>query len=200
MQTVSRENESVKIVTPEDRSRVSAVLTTAFTMCPLLRWLYPEPHRYLRHFGGFLNCYAGDPYTDRSGAYFDNGDKGALLWLTDKVQRDDASMMKFLLGSVPEYRRSETERVFEEFGKFHPQEPHWYFTMLGIDPMLQRSGLGGLLYRHGLAILDEAKGLAFTEASSSDSARLYESLGWKVMGEVQVGSSPPVFPMLREPR
>lgn len=140
MQSASSENGSIKIVAPEDRSRVIAVLTTAFTMCPLLRWLYPEPERYLRHFVGFLEYYAGDPYTDRSGACFEDGIKGALLWLTDKVHRDDARMMKYLLGSVPEYRRTETERIFEEFGKYHPTEPYWYFTMLGIDPMHQRSG------------------------------------------------------------
>ncbi|WP_407169087.1 GNAT family N-acetyltransferase [Bradyrhizobium sp. ORS 111] len=199
MQSASSENGSIKIVAPEDRSRVIAVLTTAFTMCPLLRWLYPEPERYLRHFVGFLEYYAGDPYTDRSGACFEDGVKGALLWLTDKVHRDDARMMKYLLGSVPEYRRTETERIFEEFGKYHPTEPYWYFTMLGIDPMHQRSGWGGLLYRYGLAILDEANGLAFTEATSLRSARLYERLGWKIVGEVQVGSSPPFFPMLRRP-
>ncbi|MCA1397892.1 GNAT family N-acetyltransferase [Bradyrhizobium sp. BRP56] len=199
MQSSIQENEAIKIVTPEDRSKVIAILTIAFTTCPLLRWLYPEPERYLRHFSGFLDYYAGDPYTDRSGAYFESGDRGALLWLTDKAHRDDARMMRFLVGSVPESRRTETERLFEELGKYHPKEPHWYFTMLGIDPMHQRSGWGGLLYRYGLAILDEAKGLAFSEATSSSSARLYERLGWKIVGEVQVGSSPPCFPMLHHP-
>lgn len=197
MSSQSGQRETIKIVAPEDRSRVVAILTMAFAMCPLLRWLYPEPDRFLRHFAGFLDCYAGDPYADRSGACFASSDKGALLWLTDKAHRDDAAMMKFLLSSVPEYRRSETEKLFEEFGKYHPKEPHWYFTMLGIDPTHQRSGLGGLLYRYGLSILDEAKGLAFTEATSLRAARLYERLGWQIVGEVQIGSSPPFFPMLR---
>lgn len=195
----SNENESIKIVGPEDRSRVDAILTMAFTMCPLLRWLYPEPERYFRHFGGFIEHYCGDPYTSRSGAYCDNGDKGALLWQTDKQHRDDARMMKFLLGSVPEYRRAETERLFDEFGKYHPQRPYWYFTVLGIDPMHQRAKLGERLFRYGLAISDEAKGLAFGEATSVHAAGLYERLGWKVMGEVQVGSSPPFFPIIRHP-
>ncbi|WP_342723956.1 GNAT family N-acetyltransferase [Bradyrhizobium sp. B097] len=197
MSSQSGQRESIKVVAPEDRPRVIAILTIAFAVCPLLRWLYPEPDRFLRHFAGFLDFYAGDPYADQSGAYFDGGDKGALLWLTDKAPRDDAAMMKFLLGSVPDYRRTETEKIFEEFGKYHPKEPHWYFTMLGIDPIHQRSGLGGLLYRHGLAILDEAKGLAFSEATSLRAARLYERLGWQIVGEVQIGSSPPFFPMLR---
>lgn len=37
MQSASRENESIKIAAPENRSRVNATLTTAFMMCPLLR-------------------------------------------------------------------------------------------------------------------------------------------------------------------
>ncbi|QIG94502.1 GNAT family N-acetyltransferase [Bradyrhizobium sp. 6(2017)] len=96
-------------------------------------------------------------------------------------------------------RISKTARkvLFEEFGKYHPEEPHWYFTMLGIDPMHQGSGRGGRLFQYGLAILDEAKGLAFNEATSLGSARLYERLGWKIVGEVQVGSSPPIFPIVR---
>ncbi|WP_439406681.1 GNAT family N-acetyltransferase [Bradyrhizobium sp. DASA03076] len=197
MSSQSGQRESIKLVSPEDRSRVIAILTIAFAMCPLLRWLYPEPDRFLNHFTGFLDYYAGDPYADQSGVYFDSDDKGALLWLTDKTSRDDAAMMRFLLSSVPDNRRTETEKLFEEFGKYHPKEPHWYFTMLGIDPMHQRLGLGGLLYQHGLAILDEAKGLAFTEATSLRAARLYERLGWQIVGEVQIGSSPPFFPMLR---
>ncbi|WP_377828316.1 GNAT family N-acetyltransferase [Bradyrhizobium lupini] len=197
MSSQKGQHASIKLVAPEDRSRVRAILTVAFAMCPFLRWLYPEPDRFLRHFAGFLDHYAGDPYADRSGAYFDGGDTGALLWLTDKAHRDDAAMMKFLLGSVPDYRRTETEKIFERFDEYHPKEPHWHFTMLGVDPMHQRSGLGGLLYRHGLTILDKAKGLAFTEATSLRAARLYERLGWQIVGEVQIGSSPPVFPMLR---
>ncbi|WP_210183093.1 hypothetical protein, partial [Bradyrhizobium retamae] len=37
------------------------------------------------------------------------------------------------------------------------------------------------------------------QAPSVHSARLYERMAWKIMGEVQVGSSPPVFPILRHP-
>ncbi|MBO4228350.1 hypothetical protein [Bradyrhizobium neotropicale] len=179
MQSATRENESIRIVSPANRSRVNAILTTAFTMCPFLRWLYPEPERYLRHFGGSIEYYCGDAYINRSGAYFDNGDKGALLWQTDKMHRDDARMMNFLLGSVPEDRRAQTERLFDQFGRYHPQQPHWYFTLLGIDPMHQRAKLGDRLFRYGLAISDEAKALAYGEATSVHSLRLYERMGWK---------------------
>lgn len=110
MKSASSENELIKTVAPESQSSVNAILTTAFTMCPLSRWLYPEPERYLRHSAGSSSITAAI-HTPIEAAYFDNGDKGALLWQTDKMHRNDARMMKFLLGSVPEYRRAETERV-----------------------------------------------------------------------------------------
>ncbi|KRR07693.1 hypothetical protein CQ10_41850 [Bradyrhizobium valentinum] len=62
-----------------------------------------------------------------------------------------------------------------------------------------RSRSLGTRIRYSLAISDEAKALAFAEATSVHSARLYERMGWKIMGEVQVGSYPPVFPILRHP-
>ncbi|MCK1624877.1 GNAT family N-acetyltransferase [Bradyrhizobium sp. 160] len=122
------------------------------------------------------------------------------MWQTEGEKRDTASMMTFLLRSVPTQRRSETERVFESFGKYHPHQPHWYLTMVAIDPMHQRLGLGEHLLRHATAISDNAQRLVYLEATSPHARRLYQRLGWEVLAEVQVGSSPPFFPMLRQPR
>ncbi|UVO30694.1 N-acetyltransferase [Bradyrhizobium arachidis] len=191
---------SIKTVDLEDRSRVDAILTTAFAMCPLLRWLYPEPREYLQHFKGFIEYYCGNPFSSNSGAYLNDGDKGAILWQTQGEKRDNTIMMDFLLKSVPTHRRSETEKVFETFGKYHPHEPHWYLTMVAIDPMHQRSGLGEHLLRHATGISDNAQRLVHLEATSPHAMRLYERLGWNVLTEVQVGSSPPFFPMLRQPK
>lgn len=191
---------SIKTVDLEDRSRVDAILTTAFTMCPLLRWLYPEPRNYLRYFGGFIEHYCANPYLNKSGAYLNEGDKGAILWQTEGEKRDKASMMTFLLNSIPTHRRSETERVFESFGKYHPHQAHWYLTMVAIDPMHQRLGLGGHLLRHATDVSDNAQKPVYLEATSPHAMRLYERLGWNVLAEVQVGDSPPFFPMLRQPQ
>lgn len=65
--------------------------------------------------------------------------------------------------------------------------------------MHQRPKMGELLFPCGLAISDEAKARAFGGAISVHAARLYERLGWKIMGEVQVGSPLPFFPTIRHP-
>ncbi|WP_442870093.1 GNAT family N-acetyltransferase [Bradyrhizobium sp. CCBAU 45394] len=108
--------------------------------------------------------------------------------------------MSFLLSSVPSDRRSETERVFQCFDKHHPQGPLWYITMVAVDPMHQRQGFGGLLLRYVTRLSDTAKRKIYLEATSTAAVRLYERHGWTVLSEVQLGRSPPFFPMLREPR
>jgi ribosomal protein S18 acetylase RimI-like enzyme len=62
--------------------------------------------------------------------------------------------------------------VFEQMDQYHPQESHWYLPMVGVDPVCQGRGFGGLLMRHGFEIL----------------------------GTIRVGGAPPVVPMLRQPR
>ncbi|UPJ79762.1 GNAT family N-acetyltransferase [Bradyrhizobium sp. 183] len=188
---------AIKTVGPDDRSRVNAILATAFTTCPLLRWLYPAPWQYLQHFSGFIEYYCGDPYRDQSGAYISDGDKAALLWQTESEHRGNTRLMSFLHESVPAHRRSEAEKVFESFGKYHPPQPHWYVTMVGVDPVYQRSGLGSLVLKHLTDISDKAGGLVYLEATSAQAVRLYERLGWTLLGEVQIGTSPPFFPMSR---
>ena len=41
---------------------------------------------------------------------------------------------------------------------------------------------------------------AYLESSNPANVPLYQRHGFEVLGEIQVGSSPPVFPMYRPPR
>jgi ribosomal protein S18 acetylase RimI-like enzyme len=72
--------------------------------------------------------------------------------------------------------KSEVFALFEHMGGYHPAEPHWYLPLIGIDPACQGQGHGSALLRHGLAH------------------------GFEVLDTIQLGSSPPIFPMLRPAR
>ncbi len=54
--------------------------------------------------------------------------------------------------------------------------------------------------RHALARCDEAGQLAYLESTNPRSVPLYERHGFRVLGRIQVGSSPVLLPMLRTPR
>ena len=72
--------------------------------------------------------------------------------------------------------------------------------MIGVDPADQGEGFGSALLQHGLARCDREDKLAYLESTSLESLRLYERHGFELLGTIQVGSSPQVFPMLRKPR
>jgi ribosomal protein S18 acetylase RimI-like enzyme len=91
-------------------------------------------------------------------------------------------------------------RVFEEMDRFHPKGPHWYLPLIGVDPTAQNQGHGSALLEHALGRSD-ADGLpAYLESSNPRNITLYQRHGFESMGTSQVGSSPRLVPMLRQPR
>ena len=83
---------------------------------------------------------------------------------------------------------------------YHPREPHWYLPLIGVDPFQQGSGLGSALMRHALARCDREGKPAFLESSNPKNVSLYERNGFEMLGRIQVGASPILFPMLRKAR
>jgi hypothetical protein len=54
--------------------------------------------------------------------------------------------------------------------------------------------------KHALVPCDLDHKLAYLEASNPKNIPLYERHGFELLGVIQVGTSPPIFPMLRKPR
>ncbi len=79
----------------------------------------------------------------------------------------------------------------------HIREPHYYIPYIGVAPDAQGRGLGTALLRPTLDRCDREGVPAYLEATSERNAALYERLGFKRRGELRLGSSPPLWPMLR---
>ncbi len=102
--------------------------------------------------------------------------------------------------NMSEPKLGELLLLFEQMAGFHPHEPHWYIPLIGVDPVFQGRGYGTELMRHGLLACDRAQQPAYLEATCPANRPLYERHGFRVLGEIRSGDSPPMFPMLREPR
>jgi ribosomal protein S18 acetylase RimI-like enzyme len=105
-----------------------------------------------------------------------------------------------LQSTAPERVQSDLFAVFEQMGRYHPSEPHWYLPLIGADPAQQNKGYGSALLRHALSRCDHDKTLAYLESSNPKNIPLYERHGFEALGTIQVGTSPPIVPMLRKPR
>lgn len=91
-------------------------------------------------------------------------------------------------------------RLFEKFNEYHPTEPYWYMTVIGADPAYQRQGVGSDLLQYWHRLCDEAGVIAYCEATSLSAVRLYERMGWTVLGTVSEHDSPPYYPTVRHPK
>lgn len=81
----------------------------------------------------------------------------------------------------------------------HPSEPHWYLALLGVEPTHQGQGLGRLLLEPVLKRCDTEIEPAYLETQKPENLPFYERFGFRVLKEVSVPGSPPVWLMWRDP-
>ena len=89
---------------------------------------------------------------------------------------------------------------FSTDGFYHPGEAHLYLPLIGVDPAHRGKGCGAALLRHALRQCDRDHLAAHLESTNPANIALYQRHGFEVRGTIQVGSAPPLFPMLRAAR
>jgi ribosomal protein S18 acetylase RimI-like enzyme len=189
----------IKTVAASDEAPAIAVVVLAFSADPAARWTWPDPHQYLVHFPSFVKALGGKAFNHGS-AYCVDGYAGAALWLPPEVHPDEAALTTLLQRTGSASMQKDLSGVFEQMGRYHPEEPHWYLPFIGIDPSRQGKGHGSALMEHALIPCDRDRTLAYLESSNPKNIPLYERHGFELLGTIQVGASPPIFPMLRKPR
>ena len=189
----------IKTVTPSSADQAVGTVVLAFSADPIARWFYPDPHQYLLHLPSFVRAFAGKAFEHNS-AYCVDGYLGAALWLPPDVHPDENVLAALLQRTIPEENQQEIFAFTERMNSSHPSEPHWYLPMIGVDPAKQGNGYGSALMKHALARCDSEGKLAYLESSSPRSIPFYRRHGFELLGTIQVGSSPPLFPMLRKSR
>jgi GNAT superfamily N-acetyltransferase len=182
-----------------DRGRFEAAMTMAFTADPAARWAWSDPLQFIKIFIPLVTLFGGKSF-DHGTAYVIGDFAGVAQWLPPTVLPDDGPIGELFEQNMSGPKLGEVLFLFEQMAGFHPKEPHWYIPLIGIDPMFQGQGYGTQLMRHGLATCDRDQQLAYLEATSPTNRQFYERFGFRVLGEIRSGDSPPMFPMLRVPR
>ena len=189
----------IKTAVVSDEASTIAVVVLAFSADPAARWTWSDPQQYLRHFPSFFQAFGGHAFTHGS-AYYVDGYAGAALWLPPAVHPDEDALVALVKRTVPEPMHQDVFAVFDQMGHYHPREPHWYLPLIGVDPCHQGKGYGAALMQHALLPCDRDHMPAYLESTNPKNIPLYERHGFAVLGTIQVGASPPIFPMLRTPR
>jgi GNAT superfamily N-acetyltransferase len=192
--------DRIRTAGASDEEAVLATLTRAFIHDPAVRWLYPDTGQYLRWFPRFARAFGGNAL-GLGTAHCIDGYAGCALWLPPGEGPEEANVVDVVERSVPqEQRRQEMFALLEAMGQAHPQEPHWYLPLIGVDGRHKRRGLGAALLRHALAVCDRDGLPAYLEATSAESVPLYERHGFRCVASLRVGTCPTITAMWRAPQ
>lgn len=192
-------NRFVKAGALSVTSQIINVIVLAFSADPVMRWMYPDSKQFVETFPNFVRLFGGKAFETGS-AYYVEGFGAASLWLPPNISPNNGALISLFEHTIHCDILDELLYIFEETENFHPKEPHWYLPLIGTDPAKQGKGYGSMLLEYALALCDRENKQAYLESSNPKNIPLYERFGFEVVGEIQVGSSPSVFPMRRRSR
>lgn len=188
-----------RIATSADLDGITETLWAAFEEDPLWRWAFPD-HRTLKPWWRFyIEGALRYPWVWVLGDY-----AAASVWIPPggtELATDAEGQIGGLLEELVGERASLVMELLERFDASHPQSPpHYYLSLLGIDPRLRGKGLGMQLLGENLSRID-AEGLgAYLESSNPGNDKRYEQLGFAKLGKFSTpGGDRQVATMWREP-
>lgn len=182
-----------------EESGAIATVVLAFAADPMARWSWPDADQYLETMPHFVRTFGGGAFAHRS-AYCAEGLAGVALWLPPEVHADEQALGAIVEQTVASDRRADTFALFEQMAAYHPRHPHWYLPLIGVDPAHQGRGYGAALLEEALRQCDRDGLPAYLESTNPRNIGLYQRHGFEALGTIQVGTSPPMVPMLRAPR
>lgn len=133
--------------------------------------------------------------------YITSGCEGAALWTPPGQPHAVAYLQRLRLMSrfAGPLGAVRLMRPLALLDAHTPHEPHFYLRVLGVEPSMQRRGLGSRLMQPALARCDAAGIPAYLFSTKEQNVALYERHGFRVLAEVRVPRAPAVWTMWREP-
>jgi len=193
------EMPEIRSATLDEVDETVACIVAAFITDPVARFAWTSPHEHLAGMNRVTRAFGGGSFAAGT-AFIDSTFSAAALWMPPGVHPDGEENERVFRETARPAHLDDLLQTFEEMDGWHPQEPHWYLPLVGVDPHAQGRGLGGALMRHALAQSDAAGLPAYLESSNPRNISLYRRHGFEALGEIQVGAGPLVTPMLRSPR
>ena len=188
----------IRTVTREDIPSLADTLARAFYDDPVSSFANPSASRREARLRFF---FAGRLTTlvEEELCFTDGERAGAALWSPPDrwhlPPRESIRMLRLLSRRTPALFRG--YRVVE---RLHPEEPHFYLSVLGVEPSAQGRGVGSALLAPMLERCDAEGVGAYLESSKESNVRFYARHGFRVVEEMRFPRGPQMWLMWRDPR
>jgi GNAT superfamily N-acetyltransferase len=190
---------AIRSTTAKDEPPAVDTVVLAFAGDPIARWCWRDGRQYLANMPEFTRAFGGGAFANNT-AHCTDDCSGVALWLPPGVHPDEAVMGDLLQRTAQPGLLADLHVMLERMAAFHPNGPHWYLPIIGVDPAHQGKGIGSALLSHALVQCDRDHLPAYLESTNPRNVSLYKRHGFEVLGTIQVGNSPTMTPMLRHPR
>ena len=190
-----------------ERPEMLAMLGRAFWPDPLFGFFARDRQHEYEMFPSVFGAFAADtvPLGETWVAMAGARVMGAALWVPPgkmprSSRREAALQARMARLLVTGRNRRCGLALLTEVDKRHPSEPHWYLSVLGVDPVAQGKGLGTQLLGPVLDRADAEGVPAYLETQKEENLAFYIRHGFEETDRITVPGSPPVWTMWRHPR
>lgn len=182
----------VRRATAGDIAELAAVLARAFANDPYQLFLAgsaPERNQRIRDGWNGLLRHSSNRLSD---TWTTDDHAGVALWYPPGYRGPSFLDSMRLVPSVTRlaggWRRlraiSRAVAALEERRRHHVPGPHYYLSVLGVEPERQGEGVGTALLRPALVAADERRLPAYLETATARNVLLYERVGFDVVEEL----------------
>ena len=187
----------IRKLDPSQLEAASNALMMGFSTDPFQRWLMPDPTIYYKNFKKWTINTCKQSFLEE-GVFGDENNYGTAVWFPPGFDIDFADVSE-TYKEIPKDRKAEAFKMFDMMGESRVHDA-WYLEYLAVDPSKQGSGLGSLILKESLKVIDELGEAAYLESSNPQNMSLYERFGFRFLKKIQVGSSPQINTMFRQPK
>jgi ribosomal protein S18 acetylase RimI-like enzyme len=182
---------SVRPAQRQDFGPLAHVLARAFYDDPVTEWFYPNARRRLLHARLFFAIRLRQ-LAPQELIFTTPELTGASLSALPGHWREDTRQSLMLLPMLPILlpRIRRVAGAVREIERHHPEEPHFYLSVIGTEPELQGRGIASALLAPVLERCDAGGVPAFLECSKESNVRFYSHHGFVVTDRIDLPGGP----------
>ena len=208
----SRTDTKIRIrkVRPDDLDVLKKVVGRAFDKDPFVNWMVVQDEKRTKRIELFCETATKHYALEYQHVFRTEDCSGMTIWLPPEPRncwnpstlKDLRFLHKWI--SIMGIRQMPSRLSGNEVMKKHHlrnmQGPHYYLSIICVDPAQQGKGIGSYLLQHGLFMCNEKGVPAYLETGIEEDVRFFEKHDFRVIEEFMLPRGPKIWAMLYEPK